>query len=515
MNVLKLEIPDAVVALVIALDDDGGRDMDPTKVNEADGNRLRKTKIICTLGPASDSPEKIEELIKAGMDVARLNLSFGTRDYHSQLIDAVRKTSENLDKPVAVLMDLSGPKIRIGRLSSPVTLHRGERVVLTTGEQGGGNRIPISHPEILGYLKNGDIIHLADGSIKLGVVRTGTDEVEAEVLEGGFLTSYKGINFPETLFDISPITEKDLKDLEFGLKKGVDWVALSFVKSAEDVKRLKEVIAEKKDSIPVIAKIERREAVDNIKRILEASDGIMVARGDLGVELPIEDVPVVQKMAIKMANSMGKPVITATQMLKSMVVQAQPTRAEVTDVANAVLDGSDAVMLSEETAAGKYPVEAVKVMDRIIKKAESMYPYLPDQPAKTVTESIASSAARISAELHANAIITFTRTGASAIQLSRYRPPVPILAAAHDDRTLRRLSLIWGCIPLMPVSQHAPFEELIFEVVREGLNRGILDEDGKVVITSGFPFGEPGTTNTLRVLNVGDVLKRKQRLNFI
>ena len=476
-------------------------------VDEAGGNRVRKTKIVCTLGPASDSPEKIEELIEAGMDVARLNLSFGTRDYHSRLIDTVRETSEKLGKPVAVLMDLSGPKIRIGRLSSPVTLHRGEKVVLT-GEEGGENRIPLSHPEVLGYLKEGDIIHLADGSIKLRVVRAGVNEVKAEILEGGFLTSYKGVNFPDVPLDISPITEKDVKDLEFGLKKGVDWVALSFVRSADDVKRLKEIMVEKGDKVPVIAKIERREAVDNLKKIIEASDGIMVARGDLGVELPLEEVPVVQKMAIKIANSAGKPVITATQMLKSMVVQAQPTRAEVTDVANAVLDGSDAVMLSEETAAGKYPVEAVRVMDRIIRKAESMYSYLPEQPAKTVTESIAGSAARISAELHSNAIITFTRTGTSAIHLSRYRPPVPVLAAAHDERTLRKLSLIWGCIPLMQVSRHAAFEELISEVVQEGLRRGILDEKGKVVVTSGFPFGEPGTTNTLRVLNVDHVLKR-------
>ena len=476
---------------------------------------MRRTKIVCTLGPASDSPERIEELIRAGMDVARLNLSFGTREYHGMLIDAVREISENLGKPVAVLMDLAGPKIRIGRLTSPVTLHRGEKVVLTTDEEGEGNRIPVSHPEVLRYLKKGDIVHLADGSIKLRVaeaVKGGNKEeieVAAEVMEGGFLTSYKGMNFPGIPLDISPITDKDLKDLEFGLKKDVDWVALSFVRSGEDVERLKEIIGEKGKNVPVIAKIERREAVDSLESILRVSDGIMVARGDLGVELPLEEVPVVQKTAIRMANRMGKPVITATQMLKSMVVQAQPTRAEVTDVANAVLDGSDAVMLSEETATGNYPVEAVRVMDRIIKRAESMYPYLPELPAKTVTESIAGSAARISAELGADAVLTFTRTGTSAIQLSRYRPPVPILVAAHDEGTLRKLCLVWGCIPLMPVSREAAFEDLISQVVHEGLKRGILRENGRIVVTSGFPFGEPGTTNTLRVLNVGDVVRKK------
>jgi len=488
---------------MLALDKNGGINMNLS--NETGKSEARKTKIVCTIGPASDSPEKIEELIKAGMDVARLNLSFGTENYHSQLIDVVREISDDLGKPVAVLMDLAGPKIRIGRLSSPITLHRGERVILTADE-GENNEIPISHPEVLGYLKEGNIIHLADGSIKLKVVSARQDQVIAEVLEGGFLTSYKGINFPEIPLDINPITEKDLKDLKLGLKKSVDWVALSFIRSAEDVEQLKERM--KGDlKVPVIAKIERREAVKNLERILEVADGIMIARGDLGVELPLEEVPVVQKMAVKMANRVGKPAITATQMLKSMVVQAQPTRAEVTDVANAVLDGSDAVMLSEETATGKYPVEAVKIMDRIIKKAESMYPYLPDHPAKTVTESIASSAAKISAELRVDAVVTFTRTGTSAIQLSRYRPPVPILVATHDNSTKRRLSLIWGCIPLMSVSHHADFEELISEVVYEGLKRRILNYKGKIVVTSGFPFGEPGTTNTLRVLNVRDVIK--------
>ena len=476
--------------------------------NETGRIRARKTKIVCTIGPASDSPEKIEELIKAGMDVARLNLSFETRDYHSKLIDVVREISENLGKPVAILMDLAGPKIRVGKLPSPITLHRGERVVLISDEVGKDNTIPISHPEILEYLKEGSIIHLADGSIKLRVVSSGIDRVIAEVLEGGFLTSYKGVNFPELPLDIKPITEKDLEDLKFGLKKAVDWIALSFIRSAQDVEELKDAM-DKGLKAPVIAKIERREAVNNLERILEVADGIMIARGDLGVELPLEEVPVVQKKAIRLANRMGKPVVTATQMLKSMVVQPQPTRAEVTDVANAVLDGSDAVMLSEETATGKYPVEAVRIMDRIIKKAESMYHYLPNHPAKTVTESIASSAAKISAELQANAIITFTRTGSSAIQLSRYRPQAPILVATHDSNTKRRLCLVWGCIPLINVSRSADFEELISEVVHEGLKRGILDYKGKIVVTSGFPFGEPGTTNTLRVLNVKDVIQSK------
>ncbi len=466
---------------------------------------MRNTKIVCTIGPATESPETIEELIKTGMDVARLNLSFGDIEYHKRLIDTIREISRNVGKHVAILLDLPGPKIRVGKLPTPLTLHRGEVVTLTYGEsQENIKVIPISHPEVLQHLEKDDIIHLADGSIKLMVIEV-NNGVRAKVLEGGILSSYKGINLPSISRKITPITEKDREGLSLGLEKDVEWIALSFVREKGDVEGLKAIM--KGRHIPVIAKIEKREAVNNLTDILEVADGIMVARGDLGVELPLEEVPVVQKMAIKMANRMGKPVITATQMLKSMVIQSQPTRAEVTDVANAVLDGSDAVMLSEETATGKYPVEAVKMMDKIIRKTESIYPYLQDYPATSVTESIARSASRISGELNADAILTFTRTGASAIQLSRYRPPVPVLTATHDEKTLRRLSLIWGCVPLLSVPPENSFDDVVYKTIYEGLQKGILRENGWIVITSGFPFGEPGTTNTIKVLKVKDVVK--------
>ncbi len=471
--------------------------------------QTRRTKIVCTIGPASESAEIIEKLIEAGMDVARLNMSFGTHEYHRRLIDRIRKASEKAAKPVAVLMDLSGTKVRIGRLRSPLTLHRGDRIKLTSEGESDEASIPVSHPEILSILKKGDEVHLADGTIRLKIIGAGEREVVAEVVEGGFLTSYKGISFPEKI-DLPALTEKDIEDLKFGVGEGIDLVAMSFVKSAEDVRMLKDAISESGGDVPVIAKIERREAVENLKEIIEAADGIMIARGDLGVEMPVEEIPVIQKKAIKLANRAGKPVITATQMLKSMVVQTTPTRAEVTDVANAVLDGSDALMLSEETATGKHPVDAVRVMDLIIRKAESIYSYLQNHPAESVTQSIAGSAARIAEDVGAKAIITFTRTGASAIQISRYRPRAPVIAAAHSPEVLRRISIVWGCIPLIAVSGHKAPEEVLESIVRACLDRGYLKEDSTIVVTSGVPFGKPGTTNTIRILKADEVLHSRE-----
>lgn len=468
--------------------------------------QVRRTKIVCTIGPASESQETIEKLIKAGMDVARLNMSFGTQKYHRNLIERIRKASKKAAKPIAVLMDLSGAKMRIGRLKSPITLHRGDRIRLTSESEENGISIPVSCPEILSTLKKGDTVHLADGTIRLRIVSSGEREVVAEVIEGGYLTSHKGITFPEKL-NLPSLTEKDIEDLKFGVEAGIDWVAMSFVRSAEDVMALKNAVASIGRDVPVIAKIERKEAVKNLEEIIRVADGIMIARGDLGVEMPVEEIPIIQKKAIKLANRAGKPVITATQMLKSMVVQTTPTRAEVTDVANAVLDGSDALMLSEETASGSHPVEAVRVMDRVIRKAESIYSYLQDHPAESVTQSIAGSAARMAEEVNARAIITFTRTGTSAIQISRYRPRAPVIAAAHSPEVLRGLSIVWGCIPLTAISSHRPPEELLESSIGESIERGYLEENSTVVVTSGIPFGKPGTTNTIRILKAEEVLR--------
>ncbi|ADC64914.1 pyruvate kinase [Ferroglobus placidus DSM 10642] len=460
---------------------------------------MRKTKIVATLGPSSESYEVIEKLVQAGMDVARINMAFGSRRYHSKLIEAVREASEEVRRNVAILGDLSGAKLRIGELKKPLTLHRGESVVIVKSESG-EDAIPVPHSEFFERVKAGEIIHLADGSIKLRVIEVEKSKVVAEVIEGGVLTSYKGISFPG-LCRVG-LTKKDIRDLEFLLGKEVELIALSFVTSKEDVLKLKELAEE----TAVIAKIERREAVENLGEIVKASDGIMIARGDLGVEVSIEEVPVIQKRAIKLANEEGKFAITATQMLKSMVVQKEPTRAEVTDVANAVLDGSDALMLSEETASGNYPVEAVKIMDRIIRRAESIYHYLQERSVRSVTEAIAYSAARISEELKAEAIVVFTRTGSSAIQISRFRPRAKILVVAHDKRTLRKSSIVWGCHPLCSVPPKGNVDELISEAISTAVERKLVKKDSLVVVTSGMPFGEPGTTNTIKVLRVDDVV---------
>ena len=466
---------------------------------------MRFTKIICTIGPSSDSDEILSELVTAGMDVARLNMSFGDHSYHRKMIRKIRDISETSNKHVAILMDLSGTKTRIGRLRSPVTLHRGETVTLSSENHEDGRTIPVTDPEILKHLRKGETVYLADGTIKLRVISEGLSEVKAEVIEGGHLTSYKGISFSELSKDVS-VTDKDIRDIEFGIREGVDWIAQSFVRRANDIQILREIITEKGSDTPIIAKIEKREAVKNLERIIRVSDAVMVARGDLGIEMPVEEIPVIQKRIIRLANQLGKPAITATQMLKSMVVQNSPTRAEVTDVANAVLDGSDALMLSEETASGKHPVEAVKVMDRVIRKAESIYKFLQDHPAKNTSSSIAGSAAKISSETEADAIITFTRTGTSAVQISRYRPPVRIIVAAHSEQVLRRMSVVWGCVPLVALPLSSSPEKLLTCVVEECLKRGYLHRDSTAVITSGFPFGEPGTTNTIRVLNVKDII---------
>ncbi len=461
---------------------------------------MRRTKIICTLGPATESYESVLDLISAGMDVARINMAFGDRSYHERLIERVRKASEELNKPVAILGDLSGAKMRIGELKQPITLHRGETVVLA--EKGDGEkRIPVPK-ELIELVEKVEIIHLADGSIKLKVLEV-HNEVVAQVLEGGILTSYKGISFSK--LPKVGLTKKDVRDLEFLMEKEVDLIALSFVSSKEDVLKLKEMV---EDSL-VIAKIERREAVENLEEILKASDGIMIARGDLGVEMSIEDVPVIQKTALRIANEAGKVAITATQMLKSMVVQREPTRAEASDVANAVLDGSDALMLSEETATGSYPIEAVRIMDRIIRRAETMYQFLQKRRVKDVSDAIAGSAARIADELNADAIIVFTRTGSSAIQVSKFRPKTRILVVTHEEKTLRRISVVWGCFPLASIPVKENSNAALSEVVRLATARGLIGERGLIVVTSGAPFGKPGTTNTVRVLSVEDVLREK------
>ena len=467
---------------------------------------MSKTKIVCTIGPSSGSPDVLRRLIKAGMNVARLNFSHGRHEEHLEKIACIRAISAELRKPVAILQDLCGPKIRVGEVRPPgIQLAPGETVVLTSEQfEAFGNRISVSYRDLPSEVKPNDRILLADGMMELVVVDTTETEIVCHVITGGILTSNKGINLPSGTIKASAVTEKDEADLAFGLANDVDYVALSFVRTAEDIRRVKQMIHRAGKDTPVIAKIEKHEALDNIESIMDSSDGIMVARGDLGVEIPLEKVPEIQKMLVRIANTTGKPVIIATQMLRSMVNSPRPTRAEATDVANAVLDGTDAVMLSEETASGSYPVEAVEFMVRIAENAEKNFPhnkYLQLMPKKDISGSVAYASCVLADHLNARAIVATTRSGFTASQISRFKPKPPIIALSPDPQTVRRLALYWGCCPFLEedsVDTDARLEEASASALKTGkVNQGDL-----VVITAGHPVRAAGTTNMLKVKNL-------------
>jgi pyruvate kinase len=438
---------------------------------------MPRTKIVCTIGPSSSSPEVIRELIQNGMDVARLNFSHGTHQEHEEKIHIIRTASEELGKPVAILQDLCGPKIRVGRVAEPgMTLKPGQTFILTSEQiVGSENRVSVSYPTLPSEVKKGDIILLADGMLELVVKKTNRTEIHCKVITGGVLTSHKGINLPSGTIKADALTPKDMEDLLFGLKNDVDYVGLSFVRRAEDILKLKD--------------------------IMEVSDGVMVARGDLGVEIPLEDVPNIQKMLVCKANVLGKPVIIATQMLRSMVDSPRPTRAEATDVANGVLDGADAVMLSEETAIGKYPVKAVQFMARIAESAEKIYPYekyLQLISKKGISESVAYASCILADNLDASAIVATTRSGFTAKHISRFRPKTKIIALSPDKVTVRRLSLYWGCLPsFVPDSKDT--DDLFEKTSSFALATGNVSKGDVIVITTGHPVWVAGTTNMMRV----------------
>jgi pyruvate kinase len=461
------------------------------------------TKIVCTLGPASDSPEVIRDLIRNGMSVARLNFSHGSRQDHREKILFLREAAAELKQPVAVLQDLAGPKIRVGMIPEPgIRLEPGQTFVLT-GRPGEGTpeRVSLSYPDLPREVNRGDRILLADGVMELVVRGIRDADILCEVVTGGVLQSHKGINLPTGTIKAPSLTDKDREDLEFGLENGVDYIALSFVRDAEDIRKTKEIIRRKGSLTPLIAKIEKHEAVDHIDEILDAADGIMVARGDLGVETPLEEIPYIQKMLIRKANLDGKPVITATQMLRSMVDSPRPTRAEATDVANAVLDGTDAVMLSEETAVGSYPVGAVQFMSRIVGSAEEHYPHdksLGLVPRQDISESVAHASCVLADHLDAAAIVAPTRSGLTARHISRFRPARPIIALSPDLDTVRRLSLCWGCFP-RHVADPKDTDDMIDRAALSALDSGLVSKGDLVVITAGHPVWVAGTTNMVRV----------------
>lgn len=464
---------------------------------------MPKTKIICTIGPASDSIERIKALIESGMNVARLNFSHGSHEEHLNKINIIRQAATELKKPVAILQDLCGPKIRIGEVAKPgLRLTPGQTLILSNAiSMVSENRVPVTYAHLPEEVAVGDRILLADGLMELVVKEIGVTDVICRIVTGGVLTSHKGINLPTGSLKAPSLTPKDHEDLLFGLKHQVDFVALSFVRTAQDIEIVKEITSKSGYKVPVIAKIEKHEAVKNIDAILAITDGIMVARGDLGVEIPLEEVPWVQKMIVKKANLVGKPAIVATQMLRSMVDSPRPTRAEAADVANGVLDGADAMMLSEETAIGKHPALAVKFMADIAKAAEKEYPherYLRDSHKKNVSESVAHAACDLAENIEAAAIVATTRSGSTAAHISRYRPLTKIIALSPEITSVRNLCLYWGCVPChVPLADDT--DEMVETAAESALKTELVSKNDRVVITAGRPLWAKGTTNMLWV----------------
>src|SRR5579871_3700091 len=469
---------------------------------------FRHSKIVCTIGPATSTAEMIERLIEAGMDVARLNFSHGTHAEHAERIALLRDAAVKHQKPIAIIADLQGPKIRTGPLAgkTPVDLKAGQRFVITTAKvMGDANRVSTIFRPLPREVHRGNRILLSDGLIELRVTQVRGDEVITEVVNGGTLGEYKGINLPGVKLRVPALTGKDRADLAFALKEGVNYVAVSFVRHAEDVVLAKNLIRRAGRDTPVIAKLERPEAIENLDAILRVADGVMVARGDLGVEMNPERVPVVQKMIISKAREARRPVITATQMLESMTQNPRPTRAEASDVANAIFDGSDAVMLSAETASGKYPVEAVSMMARIIEDAEgSIQEFsrpVPHERLK-VAETVAELVCHASRELHMKLIVVFTHSGFTARLISRYRPKVPIIALTPEAETLRRMALIWGVLPL-DTGDHSRIDTLAALTEKKLLRERLVRKGDVIGIVAGTPMGVRGTTNFMKFHMIG------------
>ena len=471
---------------------------------------MRRAKIVCTMGPAVESSEKVHELIAAGMNMARLNLSHGGYDEHQSRLDLVRTVAAEANQPVAILVDLQGPKIRLARFANgPHDLARGDIFTITIDEvEGTKDRVGTTYKGLPGDCKPGDRILIDDGKVTVEVVEVKGNDVVTKVIEPGAVSNNKGINLPGVAVSVPALSEKDKEDLRWGLTAGADFIALSFVRSAADIKDVHEIMDEVGIRRPVIAKIEKPQAVENLQEIVDAFDGIMVARGDLGVELPIEDVPLVQKRCIELAREAAKPVIVATQMLDSMITNSTPTRAEATDCANAVLDGADALMLSGETSVGAFAIEAVQVMARIIVKTEQdmMDRIRPmrTQP-KTKGGAITKAAVEVGKIIDAKFLVAFTKSGDSARRMSRLRSPIPILALTPDKETFNQLALSWGIESMiMPMVSHT--DEMVKQVdtllVESG--RGVVGEN--VMIVAGSPPGIPGSTNAMRVHRIGDAI---------
>ncbi|MFA6450081.1 MAG: pyruvate kinase [bacterium] len=474
---------------------------------------MKHTTIIATIGPASEKEETIEKLARAGVNVFRMNFSHGDYASHKKVFKAIRRVSEKLNSHIGILQDLQGPKIRVGLMAGGAAqIADGSELTIVTKEiEGNSCQISTTYKHLPKDIKAGDRILLDDGNLELTAIKAGKDYVCARVVHGGLLKSHKGINLPGVSVSAPSLTPKDLADMKYGLELGVDMLAISFVRKPEDIIQARNLIKKHGGDVPIVAKIERPEAIKNLKGILEATDCIMIARGDLGVEMPPEKVPELQKMMIEQANARGKGVITATQMLESMISNPRPTRAEASDVANAVYDGTGAVMLSGETAAGQFPVEAVEMMSRIVSEAEHRVVHkLMFEPTKFLVTAagysgaIAFAAARSARELGAKAIVAFTQTGTTAQLISKFRPECLIIGATLDERIARRMSLYWGVIPLVFKKIHNT-ETLVQDVDERMLQTKLVRRGDVVVITTGVPIGASGTTNMMKIHRIGEL----------
>ena len=465
-------------------------------------NNIKKTKIVCTLGPASENEETLRELIKNGLNVCRLNFSHGSHEEHKGRMDLVKKLREELNMPTAILLDTKGPEIRTGKFDVPeVLLEEGQTFTITMKDVMGNKEMcTVSYKGLANDVKTGDTILIDDGLVGLTVKEVNGDDIVCEVQNSGIVKNHKGVNVPGVKVNLPAITEKDRSDIEFGIEQGIDFIAASFVRKVSDVLAIREILEENNaEHIKIISKIENQEGVENLDEIIEVSDGIMVARGDLGVEIPTEEIPVVQKLMIKKCNEAGKPVITATQMLDSMIRNPRPTRAEVTDVANAIYDGTDAIMLSGETAAGKYPVEAVKTMATIAKRAEETMRNRRDKinKSKNVTDAISYATCTTAMDLEAKAILSSTASGHTARMVSKFRPDCPIVATTSNESVRRQLALTWGVLPLMR-EKSANIDQVIVNSIEAAKTSNYVSKDDVVVITAGG--GE--TTNLIKVETV-------------
>ncbi|MCX6745363.1 MAG: pyruvate kinase [Candidatus Parcubacteria bacterium] len=480
---------------------------------------MKRTKIVCTLGPSSNNEKILTQLIRAGMNVARLNFSHGTYPEHAKVINLIRKLSKKFDQPITILQDLQGPRIRLGNLPEKgIVLKLNDKVILTTVSKAKYSikpiKLPVTYNQLHKDLKAGQKILISDGLIKLKVEKVKGQEIECQVIDAGTVFSHKGMNFPETILTIPTITAKDKKDLEFGIKAGVDMVALSFVRTAEDVLSLKKMIKklelkyQGKKALPtqVIVKMEKPEAVKNFSKILEVTDGVMVARGDLGIEMPAADVPLVQKMMIEKCLLKVKPIIVATQMLDSMIRNPRPTRAEVSDVANAVIDHTDAIMLSGETAEGKYPVESVKTMAQIaVRTEESKYDDFEFRKIFKeklhIDDAISSSANLLAKDLKVKAILVASISGYTGRIVSRYRPELPIFVTTNNEKVRRQLNLSWGVIPFV-LPKCKTIEHLVNQALVHIKNKKYVKAGDKVIIIAGFPLGKSGNVNWIKIQEI-------------